>query len=136
MTDRPGLDFSFSGIKTFALNAINASDNTNQARANIAAAFQLAIAETLTIKCKRALHQTGLKNLVVAGGVSANRGIRTTLIEMTSHEKIKIYFPRPEFCTDNGAMIAYVGCQRLLAGHKQGLEILVRPRWPMSELTI
>ena len=135
MTDRPGLDFSFSGLKTFTLNTINASEKTWQDKANIAAAFQQAVAETLSIKCKRALQQTGLKRLVVAGGVSANKQIRAFLTEMAAKEHAQIYFPRLEFCTDNGAMIAYAGCQRLLAGQQQGLEIFARPRWPMSELS-
>jgi len=134
MTDRPGLDFSFSGLKTFALNTINASEKTAQDKADIAAAFQLAVAETLTIKCKRALQQTGLKRLVVAGGVSANSQIRALLTEMTIKEQAQIYFPRLEFCTDNGAMIAYAGCQRLMLGQQQGLDIFARPRWPISEL--
>jgi N6-L-threonylcarbamoyladenine synthase len=134
MTDRPGLDFSFSGLKTFALNTINASEKTAQDKADIAAGFQLAVAETLTIKCKRALQQTGLKRLVVAGGVSANSQIRSLLTEMTIKEQAQIYFPRLEFCTDNGAMIAYAGCQRLMLGQHQGLDIFARPRWPISEL--
>ncbi len=134
MTDRPGLDFSFSGLKTFALNTINASEKTAQNKADIAAGFQLAVAETLTIKCNRALQQTGLKRLVVAGGVSANSQIRALLTEMTIKEQAQIYFPRLEFCTDNGAMIAYAGCQRLMLGQQQGLDIFARPRWPISEL--
>ena len=134
MTDRPGLDFSFSGLKTFALNTINASEKTAQDKADIAAAFQLAVAETLTIKCKRALQQTGLKRVVVAGGVSANSLVRTLLTEMTLKEQAQIYFPRLEFCTDNGAMIAYAGCQRLMLGQHQSLDIFARPRWPISEL--
>jgi tRNA N6-adenosine threonylcarbamoyltransferase len=135
MTDRPGLDFSFSGLKTFTLNIINASEKTRQDKANIAAAFQQAVAETLSIKCKRALQQTGLKRLVIAGGVSANKQIRAFLTEMAANEHAQIYFPRPEFCTDNGAMIAYAGCQRLMAGQQQGLEIFARPRWPMNEFS-
>ena len=134
MTDRPGLDFSFSGLKTFTLNTINTSEKTWQDKADIAAAFQQAVAETLSIKCKRAVQQTGLKRLVVAGGVSANKQIRASLTEMAAKEKAQIYFPRLEFCTDNGAMIAYAGCQRLIAGQRQGLEIFARPRWPISEL--
>ncbi len=134
MTDRPGLDFSFSGLKTFARNTINASEKTAQDKADIAAAFQLAVAETLTIKCKRALQQTGLKRLVVAGGVSANSQIRALLTDMTIKEHAQIYFPRLEFCTDNGAMIAYAGCQRLMLSQQQGLDIFARPRWPISEL--
>ncbi len=134
MTDRPGLDFSFSGLKTFTLNTFNCSQKSDQEKADIAASFQRAVAETLTIKCKRALKQTNIKALVVAGGVSANLQIRANLTEMAAQEKAEIYFPRPEFCTDNGAMIAYAGCQRLLRGEKQNLEIFARARWPMSEL--
>jgi N6-L-threonylcarbamoyladenine synthase len=134
MTDRPGLDFSFSGLKTFTLNAFNNSRQTEQDKADIAYAFQQAMAETLSIKCKRGLQQTSLKTLVVAGGVSANSEIRSQLEQMCTKENAEIYFPRPEFCTDNGAMIAYVGCQRLLAGQSQDLTIFARPRWPISEL--
>ncbi|MCX7096619.1 MAG: tRNA (adenosine(37)-N6)-threonylcarbamoyltransferase complex transferase subunit TsaD [Methylococcales bacterium] len=134
MTDRPGLDFSFSGLKTFALNTYQTSEKTAQDQADIAAAFQLAVAETLSIKCKRALQQTGLNSLVVAGGVSANKQIRAALTEMAAKEQASIHFPRLEFCTDNGAMIAYAGCQRLLAGQQQDLTVFARPRWPISEL--
>ncbi|MGR9086830.1 MAG: tRNA (adenosine(37)-N6)-threonylcarbamoyltransferase complex transferase subunit TsaD [Gammaproteobacteria bacterium] len=135
MTDRPGLDFSFSGLKTHALNAFHSSSQSDQDKADVASAFQDAVADTLTIKCRRALRQTGLTRLVVAGGVSANTRIRSSLAAMTATEGARIYFPRTEFCTDNGAMIAYAGCQRLLAGQEQGLEILARPRWPMNELS-
>ncbi len=135
MTDRPGLDFSFSGLKTFTLNTFNASEKTDQDKANVARAFQEAVADTLSIKCKRALKQTGLTSLVVAGGVSANRQIRALLTTMTEKENASIHFPKPEFCTDNGAMIAYAGCQRLLAGQHQDLEIFAKPRWPMTELS-
>jgi N6-L-threonylcarbamoyladenine synthase len=134
MTDRPGLDFSFSGLKTFTLNTINQHVESLQDKADVAFAFQLAMAETLSLKCKRALQETGLKTLVIAGGVSANKTIRANLIEMTAGIKAKAYFPRPEFCTDNAAMIAYAGCQRLLAGQSESLEIYARPRWPMNEL--
>lgn len=134
MTDRPGLDFSFSGLKTFTLNALTATEQSQQDKADIAHAFQQAVAETLQIKCRRALQQTGLKTLVVAGGVSANQVIRAQLQTLTTQAGCRIYFPRSEFCTDNGAMIAYAGCQRLLAGQHQNLEIFARPRWPMEEL--
>jgi len=134
MTDRPGLDFSFSGLKTFTLNTFQTSSGSERDKADIAYAFQQSIAETLAIKCRRALQQTGLKRLVVAGGVSANLEIRRQLQQTASREKAAIHFPRPEFCTDNGAMIAYAGCQRLLAGQTQPLEIFARPRWPMHEL--
>ncbi|NOV32292.1 tRNA (adenosine(37)-N6)-threonylcarbamoyltransferase complex transferase subunit TsaD [Methylomonas sp. ZR1] len=134
MTDRPGLEFSFSGLKTFTMNALYATEQTEQDKADIAFAFQQAVAETLSIKCKRALQQTQLKTLVVAGGVSANHEIRKQLQQMAAKEGAEIRFPRPEFCTDNGAMIAYAGCQRLMAGQTQNLEIFARPRWPMEQL--
>ncbi|GAW84957.1 N6-L-threonylcarbamoyladenine synthase [Bathymodiolus platifrons methanotrophic gill symbiont] len=135
MTNRPGLDFSFSGLKTFTMNSLNNTEQTEQDKADIAFAFQQATAATLAIKCKRALQQTGLKRLVVAGGVSANTHIRQTLVEMARKERAEIFFPRPEFCTDNGAMIAYAGCQRLLAQQQESLSIIARPRWPINELT-
>jgi N6-L-threonylcarbamoyladenine synthase len=135
MTDRPGLDFSFSGLKTFTLNAFNTSHKSDQDKADIAAAFQEAVADTLSIKCKRALQATGLNRLVVAGGVSANKQIRQVLTDTVTRENRQIYFPRPEFCTDNAAMIAYAGCQRLQASRQHELEIKVRPRWPIAELS-
>lgn len=135
MTDRPGLDFSFSGLKTFTLNTLQQTGQTAQDKADIAFAFQQAVAETLAIKCRRALQQTGMKRLVVAGGVSANRTIRDTLTAMTAKEQAQIFFPRLEFCTDNGAMIAYAGCRRLLAGQRENMEIYARPRWPISDLS-
>ncbi len=134
MTDRPGLDFSFSGLKTFALNTFQKSDQIEQDKADIALAFQDAVADTLAIKCRRALQKTGLKRLVVAGGVSANTQIRATLTEMVIKEVGEIHFPRLEFCTDNGAMIAYAGYQRFLMGELQDLAILAKPRWAMNEL--
>jgi N6-L-threonylcarbamoyladenine synthase len=133
MTDRPGLNFSFSGLKTFALNTFQNCDKTDQDKADIALAFQDAVADTLSIKCRRALQQTGLKTLVVAGGVSANAKIRAILTEMVMKEGGKVFFPRPEFCTDNGAMIAYAGYRRFLMGEIQNLEISACPRWSMSE---
>ncbi len=134
MTDRPGLDFSFSGLKTFTMNTLNKTEKTAQDKADIAFAFQKATAETLTIKCRRALQQTQLKTLVIAGGVSANKQIRADLLKMTKKENAQLFFPRLEFCTDNGAMIAYAGCQRLLAGQQENLEINAKPRWPIDSL--
>lgn len=134
MTDRPGLDFSFSGLKTFTMNTLNATEKTAQDNADVAYAFQKATAETLSIKCKRALQKTGLKTLVIAGGVSANKQIRAELLKMVKKEGAKLSFPRLEFCTDNGAMIAYAGCQRLLAGQHENLEIYAKPRWPINNL--
>ena len=120
MTDRPGLDFSFSGLKTFTLNTwqrcVEAGDDSEQTRCDIALAFQTAVVETLLIKCRRALKQTGLKNLVIAGGVSANQALRSGLEKMLGEMKGQVFYARPRFCTDNGAMIAYAGRQRLLAG--------------------
>lgn len=138
MTDRPGLEFSFSGLKTFTLNLIQqyqAQDPARQQdRADIAAGFQQAVVDTLAIKCRRALQQTGLKTLVVAGGVSANRRLREVLEREMGKLRAEVFYARPEFCTDNGAMIAYAGCQRLLAGQKEDLAVRSLPRWPMESL--
>jgi N6-L-threonylcarbamoyladenine synthase len=138
MTDRPGLDFSFSGLKTYMLNTVqhHAADGTlDQAvRADIARAFEEAVVDTLRIKCKRALEQTQIRTLVIAGGVGANHQLRQTLQAMTRGIGARVVYARPEFCTDNGAMIAYVGCQRLLAGQHSGPAMVVRARWPMTEL--
>lgn len=138
MTDRPGLDFSFSGLKTFALNTWQRcraeGDDGEQTRCDIALAFQQAVVETLTIKCRRALKQTGLKQLVIAGGVSANQALRVALEAMLGELRGQVFYARPRFCTDNGAMIAYAGCQRLLAGQHEGPAIAVQARWPMESL--
>lgn len=138
MTDRPGLDFSFSGLKTSTLTTWqqcrNAGDDGEQTRCDIALAFQQAVVETLTIKCRRALQQTGLKRLVIAGGVSANQSLRQSLEAMLADMQGQVFYARPRFCTDNGAMIAYAGCQRLLAGQQVGPEIAVQARWPMETL--
>jgi N6-L-threonylcarbamoyladenine synthase len=134
MTNRPGLDFSFSGLKTFALTTSQQNELDEQTRADIALAFEEAVADTLATKCKRALTQTGLSTLVVAGGVSANKRLRSTLNNMCEKIGAHVFYPRHEFCTDNGAMIAYAGYQRLLASEHDKLSIQVRPRWPLSEL--
>ncbi len=130
MVDRPGLDFSFSGLKTYALNTFQRSDGSPQARANIARAFEEAVADTLFIKCRRALEQTGLTSLVVAGGVGANQRLRSRLEGLDA----RLYFPKPAFCTDNGAMIAYAGAMRLAAGEHVSDQVLVRPRWSLEDL--
>ena len=135
MTDRPGLDFSFSGLKTFTLNTWQESGQSDQDRADIARAFQDAVVDTLAIKCKRALKQTGLKRLVVAGGVSANKGLRERLSAMGKELRAEVFYPRPEFCTDNGAMIAYAGYLRLKAGQHEELAFTATPRWPLEQLT-
>ena len=134
MTDRPGLDFSFSGLKTAASNVIAAEGNSPQVQADIAASFQQAVVDTLVFKCQRALTETGLKRLVVAGGVSANTSLREQLQQLLTKMKGEVFYPRKEFCTDNGAMIAFAGYQRLKAGQQQDLSIGVTPRWPMTEL--
>ena len=140
MTDRPGLDFSFSGLKTFAANTLHQvmqeeGELAEQSKADIAYAFQEAVVDTLAIKCKRALKQTGLKRLVIAGGVSANKQLRQTLAELMQQFGGEVFYPQPQFCTDNGAMIAYAGFLRLKQGQQQDLAIEVRPRWAMTELT-
>ncbi|MCW8386834.1 tRNA (adenosine(37)-N6)-threonylcarbamoyltransferase complex transferase subunit TsaD [Fluoribacter dumoffii] len=133
MTDRPGLDFSFSGLKTFALNTWNQSAKDERARAEIAKAFQHAVVETLMIKCKRAVQETGCKQLVVAGGVGANQALRSGLRAWIQSIGGTIYFPALEYCTDNGAMIAYTGCLRMLRGEKDlSTSVEVKPRWPLA----
>ncbi|MFT4937891.1 MAG: N6-L-threonylcarbamoyladenine synthase [Paraglaciecola sp.] len=134
MTNKPGLDFSFSGLKTFAANTIRSADNDFQTRANIAFAFQEAVVDTLAIKCKRALKHTGSKRLVIAGGVSANTQLRNQLGTMMSSLGGEVFYPRLEFCTDNGAMIAYAGLQRLMAGQIEPLSTKARPRWSLEDL--
>lgn len=134
MCDRPGLDFSFSGLKTQVLLAWRDTAQSEQDRADVARAFEDAATETLAIKCLRALQACGLKTLIVAGGVGANITLRARLHKMADEKGLRVAFPRPEFCTDNGAMIAFAGTQRLLAGFSQGPTIEVRPRWPLEEL--
>jgi len=134
MTDRPGLDFSFSGLKTQVLLAWQHSDRSEQTRADIARGFEDAIVETLAIKCRRALAATGFRRLVVSGGVGANKRLRAQLAEAGQREGFSTYFPRLAFCTDNGAMIALAGSLRLGAGQVEGPEIRVRPRWDLQSL--
>ncbi|MFO1391733.1 MAG: tRNA (adenosine(37)-N6)-threonylcarbamoyltransferase complex transferase subunit TsaD [Agitococcus sp.] len=134
MLDRAGLDFSFSGLKTAVLNAYQHMPDYEQKKADIAASFEAAIVETLVKKCERALKQTGLKRLIMAGGVSANVRLRAQLQDLAQRKRWQVFYPSPVFCTDNGAMIAYAGCQRLLAGQQEGLGVTIKPRWPMVEL--
>jgi N6-L-threonylcarbamoyladenine synthase len=131
MVDRPGCDFSFSGLKTATLTAWQNSTQTEQDKADIARAFEEAVIDTLTIKCHRALKQTGRQQLVVAGGVGANLRLREQLATLPA----QVFFPRLEFCTDNGAMIALAGAMRLKAGVLEAPIIQVRPRWPLMELS-
>jgi len=144
MTDRPGLDFSFSGLKTAAGTVIRkeielqkAQGNSGmdeQTHADVAYAFQEAVVDTLAIKCRRALQQCELKRLVIAGGVSANTSLREKLGQITKKLGGEVFYPRPEFCTDNGAMIAYAGLQRLKAGTDADLSFKASPRWPLDTL--
>lgn len=140
MTDRPGLDFSFSGLKTFALTTMQQEGAEleevalAQLKADIARAFEDAVVDTLLIKCRRALEQTGCNTLVMAGGVSANRRLRAAVQTMTAKLGGKALYPRPDLCTDNGAMIAYAGWQRLRAGQHDPLAFGIKPRWPMVDL--
>lgn len=134
MTDRPGLDFSFSGLKTQVLLAWQNSDKSEQTRADIARAFEDAVVDTLAIKCERALDAAGCDTLVVAGGVGANKRLRARLATMAAGRGGRVAFPRPMFCTDNGAMIAYAGALRLLAGQRADASVKVTPRWDMALL--
>jgi len=135
MTQRPGLDFSFSGLKTQVLTAWQAQTvQDEQTRADIALAFEEAVIDTLLIKAQRALQQTGLKTLVIAGGVGANQLLRTRLQQLAIELNIQVFYPRPIFCTDNGAMIAYAGYVRLKAGWQEPLSFNVQPRWSLETL--
>ena len=140
MTDKPGLDFSFSGLKTHTRNLIEKHRGDDvlpdqQTTYDICAGFQEAVVDTLTIKCKRALKQTNMKRLVIAGGVSANKRLRQKLEAELMQFDAQVFYARHEFCTDNGAMIAYAGCQRLLAGERSDLSLSVTPRWPLQSLS-
>ena len=135
MIKNPNCDFSFAGLKTAVLNAtLDHKDDLEEVKADIAKGFTIAMADTLEIKCRRALKQTGLKRLVVAGGVSANTDIRNRLKDLMSSLKGEAFFARREFCTDNGAMIAQVGMLRFKAGQIGDSSIKVFPRRPLSEL--
>src|SRR3989344_3796395 len=134
MIDRPGLDFSFSGLKTAVVVALKQPVLDAQTIANVALAFEDAAVETLVIKCRRALEATNHERLVVAGGVSANQKLRARLHQLAKEKNLKVYFPRPEFSTDNGAMIAYVGWLRLRAGQRETVSFSVHPRWRIDDL--
>lgn len=134
MTEKAGLDFSFSGLKTAVVRAIAGRSLDAQTIADVALEFEQAAIATLAIKCRRALDQTGHKRLVVAGGVSANHLLRKELGKLAAALGAKVYYPRPEFCTDNGAMIAYAGALRLAAGQHEGFAFRVHPRWEIDRL--
>jgi len=133
MIDRPGMEFSFSGLKTFALNTVDKHSLDTQTINDIAYAFQEAAVDTLVIKCRRALRESNAGRLVVAGGVGANLHLRAELKTMTCKEKAELFYPRIEFCTDNGAMIAYAGSQRLHQANSD-LAFQIKPRWSLEEL--
>lgn len=139
MVNRPGLDFSFSGLKTAVRNTLielgKQAELTEQDKADVALAFEEAVVQTLVIKCRRALQHSGLKTLIIAGGVSANKRLRAALQDMVDSQRSQLFYAQPKFCTDNGAMIAYAGCQRLLAGQYEGLAISAHPRWPLESLS-
>jgi N6-L-threonylcarbamoyladenine synthase len=138
MIDRPGLDMSFSGLKTYTRNtwlkAVKNKEDSEQTKADICRAFEIAVADTLRIKCKRALEQENINTLVVSGGVSANREIRERLDQLMKKRKGKSYYPRLEFCTDNGAMIALAASKRLAAGEQKDLNFSCQPRWNLESL--
>ena len=139
MINRPGLDFSFSGLKTYVRNTITslrdeAGELAEQDAADIARAFEEAVVNTLSIKCRRALEETGYKKLIIAGGVSANLRLREVLEETMAKVDGRLFYAQLKYCTDNGAMIAYAGCQRLLAGERDDLEIRAQPRWSLESL--
>ena len=134
MLDRPGLDFSFSGLKTAVVVSVRGRELDDAVRADVARGFESAIVDTLVAKSLRALRQTGLDALVVAGGVGANRRLRSVLTEDVAAVGARVHFPRPEFCTDNAAMIALAGHHRLAAGEREELAVRARARWPLDEL--
>ena len=134
MTDRPGLEFSFSGLKTHTRNLWRKHSQEENAQADIAAGFQQAVIDTLVIKCRRAMQQTRSGHLIIAGGVGANLQLRDALSQAGRKYGWGVSYPRIEFCTDNGAMIAFAGYHRLLAGQHEPEIIHARPRWPMNEL--
>ncbi len=136
MTDRPGLDFSFSGLKTYCANTVRNHGSEPGAPEAIARAFSEAVVDTFVIKCRRALKETGLRTLVVAGGVSANRQLRAGLNALAKTQGARVYYPQPAFCTDNGAMIAYAGYLRHLAGVHAPLHFAVQPRWSLEDIAL
>jgi N6-L-threonylcarbamoyladenine synthase len=134
MLDRPGLEFSFSGLKTAVLHAVQGRELTPQLRADVARGVEDAIVDTLVAKALRALEETQLPVLVVSGGVSANRTLRTRLTEAVGARGARVYYPRIEFSTDNAAMIAVAGLARLKAGEHDSLAIEARAQWPLESL--
>ncbi len=134
MTNRPGLDFSFSGLKTFAITTVQEHGLEQQTKADVAYAFQEAVVDTMIIKCRRAIEQRGIKRLIVAGGVGANKRLRQRLKEEMDKIGAELFFPSMQFCTDNGAMIAYAGYRRFMQGQEAETSFDTKPRWPLYEL--
>ncbi|HVS78039.1 MAG TPA: tRNA (adenosine(37)-N6)-threonylcarbamoyltransferase complex transferase subunit TsaD [Steroidobacteraceae bacterium] len=134
MLDRPGLELSFSGLKTAVLHSLRGRELTPQLKADVARGVEEAIVDTLAAKAVRALDASGLDTLVVSGGVSANRHLRAALTEAVGRRGGRVYYPRIEFCTDNAAMIAVAGLARLRAGERDGLAIQARAQWPLESL--
>lgn len=134
MTNRPGLDFSFSGLKTFAITTVQKHGLEQQTKADVAYAFQEAVVDTMIIKCRRAIEQRGIKRLIVAGGVGANKRLRLRLKEEMEKIGAELFFPSMQFCTDNGAMIAYAGYRRFALGQEPEVSFDTKPRWPLYEL--
>lgn len=133
MTNRAGLDFSFSGLKTQVRLLLERESHDLQTQADIAASFQQAVVDTLLIKCRRAWQMTGYRDLVVAGGVSANSALRNALLDYAKRSKKQVFFPEKALCTDNALMIAYAGAQRLTQADL-ALSLHIKPRWPLTEL--
>ena len=136
MLDRPGLDFSFSGLKTAALVALRGGQLSAAVRADVARGFEEAVVATLAEKCRRALKQTGHRRLVIAGGVGANRSLRARLKAVVDEMGAELHFPRTEFCTDNGAMIALAGCLRFAAGLSAGIGMSARANWELGSIGV
>lgn len=134
MINQPGLDFSFSGLKTYAMNCYRNNQHDSQTQADIACAFEDAVVDTLLIKTKRALQNQNLTRVVIVGGVGANKKLRQHFQHEFTKKHIEVFYPRTEFCTDNAAMVAYTGCSRLQLGQHDDLTIDVRARWPIDEL--
>ena len=135
MVNRPGLDFSFSGLKTHVRNTIAQHPIDAALKADVCRGFTDAVVDVLVVKCRRAIRQSGAKKLVVAGGVSANKDIRNGLEMLGKEEDVRVVFPSMKFTTDNGAMIAYVGYKRMGLGERDKTELAVRARWPLNELS-
>ena len=135
MTEKPGLDLSFSGLKTSVMNSISGKTLCDQEKADVALEFSNAVIETLVIKSRRAIRSVRARRLVVSGGVSANLALRDALKHASALESCEVHFPSLAYATDNGAMIAYVGCKRLMRGESDKEKFSVRPRWSLKDMS-